>query len=101
MKTRWSLVLFLLIAFLSATAQDANLDQPAQGPQMGVSTGAAHAAVRDAQSRPITAGGFIDGAAVVFTDVTKQAGLDRFHHRSGSFDKTTTLAVFGKYYFYF
>ncbi|PYV95998.1 MAG: CRTAC1 family protein [Acidobacteria bacterium] len=62
---------------------------------MGVSTGAAHAAVKDAQSRPITAGGFVDGAPVVFTDITKQSGLDKFRHRSGTPDKKTIIETPG------
>src|SRR6516162_591505 len=49
----------------------------------GMSTGAAHAPVKDALSRPITAGGFIDGAPVVFVDITHAAGLDKFHHKTG------------------
>jgi hypothetical protein len=58
---------------------------------MGVSTGMAHTPVKDAQSRPITAGGFVDGAPLVFADITKQAGLDKFHHRSGTPEKKTII----------
>src|SRR2546423_10329395 len=58
---------------------------------MGVSTGAARAPIKDAQSRPITAGGFVDGAPLVFVDITKQAGLDKFHHRSGTTTKKTII----------
>jgi hypothetical protein len=56
-----------------------------------MSTGVAHAPVKDALHRPITAGGLIDGAPVIFSDVTHAAGLDKFHHRSGGPDKTTIL----------
>jgi hypothetical protein len=56
-----------------------------------MNTGGAHAPVKDAHSRPITAGGFVDGAPIVFTDITKQAGLDKFHHRSGTPDKTSII----------
>lgn len=62
---------------------------------MGVSTGAAHAAVKDSHSRPITAGGFVDGAPVVFTDITKISGLDKYLHRSGTPDKKTILETIG------
>src|SRR5438128_9876890 len=55
-----------------------------QGQQSGTSTGVAHAPVKDALSRPITAGGFVDNAAVIFSDITRNAGLDKFHHRPGS-----------------
>jgi enediyne biosynthesis protein E4 len=57
----------------------------------GMATGGAHAAVRDALHRPITAGGFVDDAPVVFLDATKQSGLDKFHHRSGTPEKSTIL----------
>ena len=62
---------------------------------MGVSTGTAHPAVKDSKSRPITAGGFVDGAPVVFIDVTAQEGFDRFHHRSGTVEKRTILETPG------
>jgi hypothetical protein len=62
---------------------------------MGVSTGTPHAPVKDALSRPITAGGFVDGAPVVFTDVTKESGLEKFRHRSGTPEKATILETPG------
>src|SRR6266850_2062698 len=62
---------------------------------MGVATGKPHAPVKDALSRPITAGGFVDGAAVVFMDITKQAGLDKFRHRSGGPEKATIIETPG------
>src|SRR6266851_3555980 len=61
----------------------------------GTSTGGAHAPVKDALSRPITAGGFVDGAPVVFSDITHAAGLDKFHHQSGTPDKGTILETPG------
>lgn len=66
-----------------------------QGQQNGMSTGIAHAPVRDAQSRPITAGGFVDRAPVVFIDITHAAGLDAFHHKSGTPEKTTIIETPG------
>jgi hypothetical protein len=66
-----------------------------QNQQSGMSTGAAHAPVKDALSRPITAGGFVDGAPVIFADITHAAGLDKFHHRSGGPDKRTILETPG------
>jgi enediyne biosynthesis protein E4 len=60
-----------------------------------MASGGVHAPVKDALSRPITAGGFVDGAPVIFTDVTKLAGLDKFHHRSGTSEKTTILEAPG------
>jgi hypothetical protein len=69
--------------------------EPVRSQQSGVSTGVAHAPVKDALSRPITAGGFVDGAPVVFADVTHAAGLDKFHHRSGDPEKRTILETPG------
>ena len=69
--------------------------QPQQNPSSGVSTGAAHAPVKDSKSRPITAGGFVDGAPIVFIDIAKQAGLTKFKHKSGGPEKTTIIETPG------
>ncbi len=69
--------------------------EPVRGQQSGTSTGGAHAPVKDALSRPITAGGFVDGAPVIFVDMTHTAGLDIFHHRSGRPEKRTILETPG------
>jgi enediyne biosynthesis protein E4 len=87
-----TLVVFLVFSFPLDAQQPT---KPAASAQSGMSTGGAHEAVRDALKRPITAGGFVDGAEVVFTDVTHQAGLDKFHHRSGEPNKTTILETPG------
>ncbi len=94
------LLFSLLIALgciLPARAQEdvPEKTKPQQAPMGGVSTGVAHAAQKDAQSRPITAGGFVDSAPVVFTDITKQAGLDKFHHRSGTPEKKSIIETPG------
>ena len=60
-----------------------------------MSTGVAHAPVRDTLLRPITAGGMVDGAPIVFADITHSSGLDRFHHRSGTPEKSTILEAPG------
>src|SRR6185369_9203762 len=87
--------LFSLIT-LSGWAQSNSLPTAEQAsPQSGMSTGQPHAAVRDAQSRPITAGGFVDGAPVVLDDITKKAGLDKFHHEMGTPGKKTILETPG------
>jgi hypothetical protein len=85
----------LVLRFLRADAQEANDHSPQTPQSMGVSTGTPHAPVKDALSRPITAGGFVDGAPVVFTDVTKESGLDKFRHRSGAPEKATILETPG------
>jgi hypothetical protein len=68
--------------------------QPGTAPS-GMASGGAHAPVKDALSRPITAGGFLDGAPVVFSDITVPSGLAKFHHRSGSSEKSTILEAPG------
>ncbi|MGC1483614.1 MAG: CRTAC1 family protein [Candidatus Acidiferrum sp.] len=81
---------------LGSTGRQQPSEQAKQGASgMGVATGGAHPAVKDSLSRPITAGGFVDGATVVFSDITKQAGLDKFLHRSGTPEKTTILETIG------
>src|SRR6266566_533717 len=104
-----SRVLRLLLVALSslgvlAFSQFALSQQATEKPQniplprpSGMSTGGIHAPIKDSHSRPITAGGFVDDAPVVFVDITHQAGLDKFHHRSGSpetspISTTTTMA---------
>jgi enediyne biosynthesis protein E4 len=79
----------------NSTAQEPDDRKLQKSEPTGVATGAPHAPVKDALSRPITAGGFVDGAPVVFVDVTKQAGLDSFHHRSGTPEKGTILEMPG------
>ncbi len=89
------IIIVITLSLLSnAAAQEPDEHRPPP-PQMGVSTGAAHGPVKDALARPITAGGFVDGASVVFADVTKQSGLDKFRHRSGTPEKTTILETPG------
>jgi hypothetical protein len=79
----------------SGLAQQNPPEKIAQSQQSGMSTGGAHVPVKDALSRPITAGGFVDGAPVIFVDVTHAAGIDIFHHRSGTPEKRTILETPG------
>jgi hypothetical protein len=87
------LLLLLLVAVVAQ--KDTAPKQSQSSSTMGVATGAAHAPVKDAQFRPITAGGFVDGAPVVFEDISKQAGLEVFHHRSGTAEKPTIIEAPG------
>ena len=90
------LLLSLSLLLSSALAQQNPVEKDAvQAQKGGMSTGGAHAPVKDALSRPITAGGFVDGAPVIFEDVTHAAGLDIFHHRSGTPQKRTILEAPG------
>ena len=100
MRDHWSKALpvwLLLIALLpfDAALLESRSNDPSQQGASGVSTGAPHPPVKDALSRPITAGGFVDGAPVVFVDIAKQAGLDKFQQRSGTPEKATLLEMPG------
>jgi hypothetical protein len=88
-----ALLIALLISAITAAQNPEHRD--ARDQQSGMSTGAAHAPVKDALSRPITAGGFVDGAPVIFSDITRPSGLDKFHHRSGTPEKSTILETPG------
>ncbi len=88
----WRCSLLLVpLAIFRCSAQQPSAPQNPLSHSMGVSTGTPHAPVKDAQSRPITAGGFVDSAPLVFADITKQAGLDKFHNRSGTAVKKTII----------
>ena len=88
-------ILLLLLLFPAFANSQQPEPQKQSSSGMGVSTGVAHPAVKDSKSRPITAGGFVDGAPVIFTDFTKQAGLDKFHHRSGTPQKNSIIETPG------
>src|SRR6267143_863233 len=90
-----ALLLMPVLFALCGAAQEPEDRKPQKPESMGVATGNPHAPVKDALSRPITAGGFVDGAPVVFTDITKQAGLAKFQHHSGSPEKATILETPG------
>ena len=95
-STAFAMALSALFVAFGSTGQEAPNQQAKPATSgMGVATGAAHPAVKDSLSRPITAGGFVDGATVVFADITKQAGLDRFVHCSGTPEKQTILETVG------
>jgi hypothetical protein len=53
----------------------------------GASTAGTFKPIKDSLSRPITAGGFVDGAPVVFTDITSRTGIGRFLHHAGTREK--------------
>jgi enediyne biosynthesis protein E4 len=84
-----ALLAFLVVGAIVA-AQPPSVTQTGAG---GSSTAGVFAPVKDAHKRPITAGGFVDGALIVFEDRTEGSGLDTFRHRSGSPEKTSILDV--------
>jgi hypothetical protein len=81
----------------AATSPEAQHPAEAQQPgnTMSVSTGEAHAAVLDAQHRPITAGGFVTNGPIVFQDVAAAAGLTTWTHHMGTPQKDLILETVG------
>src|SRR5438309_1041883 len=73
-------LLFMPVLFaLSGAAQEPE-DRKTQKPEsMGVATGTPHAPVRDALSRPITAGGFVDGSPDLYV---ANYGKNRLYHNN-------------------
>src|SRR5258708_29086690 len=71
-----------LVLFLPVAADSQQKQKPEPSSGMGVTTGAAHAAVKDSQHRPITAGGCPDDAPRGFFDSTQQTRPSQFSHQS-------------------
>jgi hypothetical protein len=99
MAVAWLLSFGLVpLAFGDGQPQGKPPDVPkAQAPSQsgGASTSGVFAPVMDEKHRPITAGGFVDGAPVVFVDDTKKSGLDKFKHVSGTPEKDLILEAPG------
>jgi len=57
----------------------------------GMNTGGVHAPVKDTHSRPITAGGFVDGAPSFSSTSPNNPASKQFHHRSGTLEKTSII----------
>jgi enediyne biosynthesis protein E4 len=68
-------------------------ERPPGPPAGGSSTAGVFSPAKDKHARPITAGGFVDGAPIIFEDRTRGSGLDTFRHRSGSPEKSAILDV--------
>src|SRR6266852_8880415 len=100
---RTALALILSAALLSVVFADGRqqsktqeMPKPQGPPQSGgASTGGVFAPVLDEKHRPITAGGFVEGAPVIFVDDTKKSGLDKFRHVSGTPEKNLILEAPG------
>jgi enediyne biosynthesis protein E4 len=90
-----SLLAGVTTPFLGKVWSPGAQQQPRPAKPSGVMTGGVYAPVFDAHHRPITAGGFVDGAPVVYDDYTRQSGLGAFHHRSGTKEKATIIEVDG------
>jgi len=88
----------LLLAFAGGQQRSKTPEtpKPQVSPQQGgASTGGVFAPVLDEKRRPITAGGFVDGAPIVFEDDTKKSGLAKFQHVSGTAKKNLILEAPG------
>jgi hypothetical protein len=91
--------LFHGVALRAQSTADQQGQRPSEGAQLpavgGVNTGAPHAAVLDAEHRPITAGGFVKTGPIIFQDVAEAAGLTKWHHRMGTPEKSFILETVG------
>jgi hypothetical protein len=99
MKARIAAILLGLTAFfapnlLNAQASGMAAQEHPAAPG-GVDTGPAHAALFDAQKRPITAGGFVDSGPVIFEDASEKAGLTHWTHKMGTKDKKYIIETNG------
>lgn len=87
----------LLVALLLTQPSSMAAQKPEQKqqppPSGGVATGGIFAPIKDALSRPITAGGFVDGGPVVFEDVTQRSGLSAFRNHTGTPEKAYILEL--------
>ncbi|HEV2400819.1 MAG TPA: CRTAC1 family protein [Candidatus Sulfotelmatobacter sp.] len=92
---RRSAILSLLSMLAAPIFGQEQKQQAAPQKSTGVATGGVYAPIYDAHNRPITAGGFVDGAPVVFEDATQKSGLGAFRHRCGTPEKQTIVEVDG------
>ena len=109
-NSRWNALRLLALTSLLLNIADAQSGAPvrhkeypeavAQNPQpaqqqSGSSTGGVHAAVLDAEHRPITAGGFVKSGPIVFEDIAAKAGLTAWTHQMGTPAKPFILETIG------
>lgn len=80
---------------LSVWAQTQTNQGGAATQQMPMATAGAHAAVRDAENRPITAGGAVEDGPIVFVDTAEKAGLASWKHVMGSSQRKFILETVG------
>ena len=85
-----ALILALAIVPRVATQQTA---EQKSNPAGGAATGGVFSPVLDAKNRPITAGGFVDGAPVYYQDVTQKTGIGAFRNHTGTEKKDYILEV--------
>ena len=81
--------------FLAAVLPFASRAQDTSQTGGGNSTAGAHAAIHDAENRPITAGGFVKSGPVVFQDISKQSGVASWSHVMGTPQKQFIIEANG------
>jgi hypothetical protein len=84
------IIIFSLVTAPSGSSKPAGQEKKEQS-QTGTSTAGVFNPVKDALSRTITAGGFVDGAPVIYADITARTGLGKFRHRAGGLEKRYIL----------
>lgn len=82
----------ILICLCGIGVCSAQMQPAGQG---GSSTGGVFAATRDAENRPITAGGFVDLGPVVLEDDTQASGLSKWSNTGGSAQKKYIVESLG------
>lgn len=71
------------------------LAQMASGTQGGTSTAGVFAPVRDAENRPITAGGFVSKGPIIFKDVSRESGMTTWSYSGGTPPKNYIVESLG------
>lgn len=77
------------------TGSQPSSTQVQSGMGSGVATGGAHAAVLDAENRPITAGGYVAHGPVLFENVAQKAGLTVWREQTGTPQKKYIIETVG------
>ena len=94
MINRRRLMAAVLLAAVFPLISNAQESQQPMGGS-GSSTAGAHAAVHDAENRPITAGGFVKSGPIAFQDISKQSGLATWNHVMGTPQKQFIIEANG------
>ena len=92
MSGRLRISLLCLCVAVALAQEQAHQTEQSHG---GMSTAGVHAAVLDANNRPITAGGFVDSGPNIFEDVAGKAGLAKWRHTMGTPEKQFILETVG------
>jgi len=85
----------LSIVVLSVWAQTQTNQASPPTAQMPMATAGVHAAVRDSENRPITAGGTVEDGPIAFMDTAEKAGLTVWKHVMGTPQRKFILETVG------